>query len=199
MERMRSHFSYANVMSTLAVFLAVTGGTAALAISGKNQVKKDDIAKNAVRSSDIAKNAVGSSDVAVDSLGAADLAPGSVGTSELATVPVARIEREAALTVPDFGTTNVPFDTDSSPKPNDAYDPYDMWKTGSPENVVVPASGLYLLTARVIWSFDDTDVPGGLGDQGDREVELIGSARPPQTRVAAVRTANGTTTQEATG
>jgi hypothetical protein len=199
MERMRSHFSYANVMSTLAVFLAVSGGTAAIAISGKNQVKKDDIAKGAVRSDDIAKNAVGTSDVALDSLGTADLAPGSVGTSELASVPVARIEREASLTVPDLGTTEVPFDSDTSVKPGDAYDPNGMWNAGAPENVVVPTAGLYLVTARVLWNADDTDAAGGLSDLGHREVELVGGSLSPQTRLPTVRSEGALMVQETTG
>jgi hypothetical protein len=199
MEGLRTHFTYANVMSTIAAFLALTGGTAAIALSGKNQVKKDDIAKGAVRSDDIAKNAVKSSDVAADTLGVADLGPGSVGTSETGSVPVARIERAAALSVSDAGTTTVPFDSDSGDKADLAFDPSDMWKPAFPENVVVPASGLYLITGRVIWSFDDTDAPGGLGDQGHRELELIGSVRFASTHVAAVRSPGALTIQEATG
>ena len=42
---MGARITYANVMATIAVFLALGGGTAAVALSGKNSVKKDDIAK----------------------------------------------------------------------------------------------------------------------------------------------------------
>ena len=41
--------------------LAAIGGTA-VALPGKNKVKKDDIAKGAVSASDLAKNAVASAD-----------------------------------------------------------------------------------------------------------------------------------------
>ena len=192
MERLRSHFTYANVMSSIAVFLAVTGGTAAIAISGKNQVKKDDIAKGAVRSDDIAKNAVGTSDVAVDSLGAADLAPGSVGTSETASVPVARIERTADLPV-GIVSEKVLFDTETSTK-GEFYDPLDMWKPTAPDVVTFPVAGLYRVTAHVSWAFDDTETPGGFGDQGSREIILAGTLN----QISAVRMSGEQTIHEAT-
>ena len=56
------NLSYANVMATVALFLALAGGTTAIALSGKNTVKSNDIAPGAVRSSDIADNGVRDSD-----------------------------------------------------------------------------------------------------------------------------------------
>lgn len=51
--------TYANVTSSLALFLALAGGTTAIALSGKNTVQRDDIAPNAVGASELAKGAVG--------------------------------------------------------------------------------------------------------------------------------------------
>ena len=69
----RTRLSYANVVSTLALFLAVAGGTTAVALSGKNNVDKNDIQKGAVDGREVKSN----------SLFARDLGKGSVDTSEL--------------------------------------------------------------------------------------------------------------------
>ena len=51
-ERLRSHLTYANVISTIALFLVLTGGTA-VALNGSNTVFSDDIVNNEVRSADV--------------------------------------------------------------------------------------------------------------------------------------------------
>jgi hypothetical protein len=60
MKRFRPKLTYANVMSTVAAFLALTGGATAIAMSSlpKNSVKAKQIAKNAVTAPKIAKEAV---------------------------------------------------------------------------------------------------------------------------------------------
>jgi hypothetical protein len=92
--RMRAHASYANVMATIAVFLALGGGGFALAVLKKNSVKQEQIAPNAVRSSEIASSAVGSEELrdasviagklAPDAIPSQALAPGAVDTTALA-------------------------------------------------------------------------------------------------------------------
>jgi hypothetical protein len=55
----RGKLTYANVMSTIAAFLALTGGATAIALSlPKNSVTSKQIAKGAVKRVDIAKDAV---------------------------------------------------------------------------------------------------------------------------------------------
>ena len=86
---LRERLSYANVMSTIAVFGVLAGGGAYAA----STINSKDIAVNAVRSkhikaghvkrSDLAANAVASAKVADGSLGAADLGGDAVGTSEV--------------------------------------------------------------------------------------------------------------------
>lgn len=95
MRRIRAHLTYANVISTIALFLVLTGGTA-VALSGSNTVFSDDIVDNEVRTADVRNDTLTggglvSADVRNDTqtspaggLGAADLKPGSVGTSEVA-------------------------------------------------------------------------------------------------------------------
>ena len=55
----RSRLSYANVMSTLAVFLALTGGAIAATQLGRNSVKSRHIAPNAVKGIDAAERTFG--------------------------------------------------------------------------------------------------------------------------------------------
>ena len=61
MHRIRQHLTYANVMATIAVFVALGGG--AYALDGRNSVDSGDLKKNAVKSPEIAKNAAKGHDV----------------------------------------------------------------------------------------------------------------------------------------
>lgn len=70
-----SKLTYANVMSTIAVVLAVGGGATALALTlPKNSVHSKQIAKGAVKTSDIGKDAVTGDQVKESSLGKVPLA-----------------------------------------------------------------------------------------------------------------------------
>ena len=189
MDRLRGKLSYANVMATIAVFLALGGGTAAVALSGKNSVKKDDIAKGAVRSDDIAANAVQSGDVAGEALTAADLATGSVAASELldgsvgaseigagavgttkqAAVPAARVGAAGTTSVPASTATPLSFTSEASPL---FFDPLNMRDPSAPAVLTVPESGVYLVTFNVTWVADDTATPGGNADQGFRSAQI---------------------------
>jgi hypothetical protein len=206
-------------MSTAAAFLALAGGSTAVALSGKNSVKKDDIAKGAVRADDIAKGAVLSSEVAADSLGAGDLGAGSAGASEIADgsvgaaelgdasvgasehadVPTARIERRNPVSLTNNLVTTIQLDRDDIP--NDEFDPFDMWTPGDPTNVVLPVGGVYLAIGEVTFAADDTATAGEPGDRGMRNVRI--SATGPgvfaSTRSEAERFDAGVTTLEASG
>jgi hypothetical protein len=66
----KPRLSYANVVATLALVLAVGGGATAIALSlPKNSVHSKQIAKEAVKSSDIAKDAVTGDKVKESTLG----------------------------------------------------------------------------------------------------------------------------------
>jgi cytoskeletal protein RodZ len=104
-KQIRKRLTYANVMSSLAVFLVLGGATAFAAVQlGKNtvgtkQLKKNavtaakikngsvtnaKIQNNAVTSAKIADSAVGTSELANDAVTGAKIAEGSVGTGKLA-------------------------------------------------------------------------------------------------------------------
>jgi hypothetical protein len=70
----RRHFNYANVMSTLAVFGVIAGGTAIAAAVPEGSVTSKSVKNNALRSKDLKDNkAVGSNDVINDSLNGGDI------------------------------------------------------------------------------------------------------------------------------
>ncbi|HEX6780800.1 MAG TPA: hypothetical protein VF125_02080 [Solirubrobacterales bacterium] len=67
--------TYANVVSTIALFLAIGGGATAIALSlPKNSVKSKQLAKEAVKNSDIAKDGVTGDKVKESTLGKVPLA-----------------------------------------------------------------------------------------------------------------------------
>jgi hypothetical protein len=84
LRKFRSRLSYANVASSLALFLAVSGGTAFAATTiGSSQIRTHavtgpKIATNAVTSSKIAPSSITSSDVKNGSLQSSDFASGQL-------------------------------------------------------------------------------------------------------------------------
>jgi len=81
---MRSHLTYANVMATAAVFMALGGGTTAVALSGSNTVQSDDLGPGAqVKAADVAGNAVNGADVVDESLTGADIKNGQVKGADI--------------------------------------------------------------------------------------------------------------------
>jgi hypothetical protein len=83
--RIRPNLTYANVMSTIAVLLAIGGGAAYAATHLKpNSVKSKQIKDGAVGTNDLAPNAVSSSKILDGAVGAGDLVDGGVGTADLA-------------------------------------------------------------------------------------------------------------------
>jgi hypothetical protein len=78
MRQVRSHLSFANVASAVALFLALSTGSA-FALSGANTVFTDDITDNEVRTADVRNDSLSGGGLA-----AADLKSGSVGTAEVA-------------------------------------------------------------------------------------------------------------------
>ena len=66
--------NHATVVAYLALFVALGGGTTAVALSGSNTVQSDDLGPGAqVKAPDVADNAVDSADVVNESLTGADI------------------------------------------------------------------------------------------------------------------------------
>jgi hypothetical protein len=75
MDRIRGQLTYANVMSTLAVFLVLTGGTALAVGLAKNSVKSKQIKDGAVKSIDVADGSLLGEDFAAGQLPAGATGP----------------------------------------------------------------------------------------------------------------------------
>ncbi|MEK6328261.1 MAG: hypothetical protein AABM66_12180, partial [Actinomycetota bacterium] len=73
MRRIRRHLSFANVVSVIALFVAISGGTA-VALNGANTVQSDDLGPGSqVTAPDVAANAVNGTDVVNNSITGADV------------------------------------------------------------------------------------------------------------------------------
>jgi hypothetical protein len=98
MEKIRSRLTYANVMSTLAVFLVLGGATAFAAKElGKNTVGKKQLKSNAVTTAKIKKNAVTKAKIKKGAVDSSKIADASVTGTDIntASTPFGRIVHEA--------------------------------------------------------------------------------------------------------
>ena len=84
---MRPRLTYANVVSSICLFLVLTGG-AAYALDGSNTVFSDDIVNGEVRVADIGQGQVAADEVAANAVRASEIADGQVGAAEIATAAV---------------------------------------------------------------------------------------------------------------
>lgn len=84
MKQIRKRLTYANVMSSIAVFVVLGGGAVAASQLPKNSVGSKQLKKNAVKASKIAKSAVNGAKIADGSVTNAEIADGAVTTSKIA-------------------------------------------------------------------------------------------------------------------
>ncbi len=92
----KSRLTYANVVSTLALFLALSGGVAFAA----SKVRTDDIFQRAVTSGKLALGAVRSNQIADRAVSTQQLANGAVGTQQIANGAVGARQIAAASVAP---------------------------------------------------------------------------------------------------
>jgi hypothetical protein len=161
LKQLRKRLTYANVVSSIALFL-VLGGGAAFAASqlGKNSVGSKQLKKNAVTSAKIKKNAVTGAKVKPGSLQATDFAAGQLPAGP---------KGDKGAPGPSFGAfgnggcgeLGEPFDTCAS--------------TGS---VNLPSSGNVLLVASGEWDNDDDGATPP--NSGECRLSVDGSALPEQ-------------------
>ena len=118
MKWIRSHLSFANTISLIALFVALGGTSLAAVTLTKNSVGAKQIKKNAVRASEVKANAVGASelrsnsvsggDIADSGVGGADLSDNSVGAGELSDNSVGTGEvTDDALTATDIAGSSL--------------------------------------------------------------------------------------------
>lgn len=127
MKKVRRTFTYANVVATMALFLAISGGAVYAATNlGRNAVKSTNIAAKAVKSRNLASNAVKAKNLGANSVTAgkikkeavtpgklkkASLTRNNLAAGTLAGLQVAEIQAVSVpgLTVQPVGGTPVPL------------------------------------------------------------------------------------------
>lgn len=92
MQQIRKRFSYANIVSTICLFVVLGGGAYAATKLPKNSVGPKQIKAGAVRAKQLANNAVTGAKVADGSLTGADVADGSLTGADLANGTVANAD-----------------------------------------------------------------------------------------------------------
>ena len=147
---LRSQLTYANVISTLCLFLLLGGGTA-VALTGSNTVFSDDLVDNQVFSADVRNDTLSSGgltapDLRANSVGGSEVTNGSLGTGELShAIPAARVTRTSAQSIPDSLNTSLAFDQERY----DAAGVHDNATNNS--RLTAPVTGIYAVTAQFTW------------------------------------------------
>ena len=112
--------TYANVVASLALFLAISGGVVYAAGSlGKNAVKSKNIAANAVKARNIAKNAVKAKNIAKNAVTSAKIMNEAVTAEKLKAGTLTRTQLAsgtlAGLQIAEFSSASVPGLTTGTP------------------------------------------------------------------------------------
>lgn len=160
MKQLRKRLTYANVMSSIAVFLVLGGGAAIAAGQlGKNSVGSKQLKKNAVTTAKIKNGAVTGAKVKAGSLAASDFAAGQLPAGP---------KGEKGDPGPSFGAyANGSCGTLSEP----------FAVCVSTGEVNLPSGGPVLLIASAEWDNDDNATPP---DSGECRFSVDGQPLKPQ-------------------
>lgn len=83
LSRLRKRLSFANVVSMIALFVALGGTSYAATTLARNSVGKGQIRANAVGKSEAAPNSIGKSEIGTSAVGRGEIATDGVGASEI--------------------------------------------------------------------------------------------------------------------
>jgi len=113
MKQLRTSLNYANVVATLALFLAVSGGVVyAASTLGRNAVKSRNIAAHAVKTRNLAKNAVKKGNLAANAVTTAKVKQEAITGPKVQAGTLSRTNLAAGtlagLQVADASNTTVP-------------------------------------------------------------------------------------------
>ena len=146
--RIRRHLTFANTASALALFFAIGGGTAAIALKGKNRVDSGDIRNGAVKTRDLGNNAATGAKVNESTLTIVPNANELDGFSSevfqlgngISFAFVAALENGDDLAVVNLidSTVNIACDSTPTVKVEDVTDaatPADFWVNGQHERL----------------------------------------------------------------
>jgi hypothetical protein len=147
--------SPAMIVACVALFIAMGGTSYAAATLAANSVGTKQIKKDAVTSAKIKNSAVTGAKVKDATLTGAkvmdatltgvDIADGAVDAAKVGTIPGARVEGKAAVSIPSSGSSTVL-----------SYDTIDfnvggVYDSAKPTKMTAPIAGRYLITASARW------------------------------------------------
>ena len=92
LRKLRTHMSFANVVSMMALFIALGGVSWAAVTLPKDSVGAKQIKRDAVSRSEVKRNAVSADEIATNAVNADELNAGAVGSSEIVDGSVALAE-----------------------------------------------------------------------------------------------------------
>jgi hypothetical protein len=196
---MRRRLTYANVVSTLALFAVIAGGTAA-ALPGKKTVQANDLKKNSVKAAAIAKNAVRAAEIKDGVVSGAEVADLGLGYEDLGSNSViARMASTGSVQTGDGGLADpvvMPITPNSwNQGPNET----DML-FGEVTYVQPPVCTNGSLRIELVLNGEviDVDTFGFDADPNERLTEALAQARPfafetgaATARTLEVRTSDG--------
>jgi hypothetical protein len=213
-ESIRKRLTYANVMSSLAVFMVLGGGAAVAAINlPKNSVGSRELQPNAVKTGYLAKNAVRTGKVAFEAIKAGKLSKNAVPTNRLrdSAVKTGKIANDAVTgdkvnestlgTVPSANIANEA--TVGSPRAYAQIDAGGGINEGEPSrgivdaNVTSPATGVYCVDLPFAPQTASGNAESGGGEDGIVSLQL-GAPFPvcPNSAEAEVRIRDASTETE---
>jgi hypothetical protein len=115
LNQIRKRLTYANVMSSIAVFLVLGGATAFAATQlGKNSVGTKQLKKNAVTAKKIKKNAVTSAKIKKDAVNGGKVKDGSLTGADINLSTLGTVPSAAHASTADSVATVIPFSAGAS-------------------------------------------------------------------------------------
>ena len=159
--KLRANLTYANVVSSLSLFIVLGGGAYAAATLPTNSVGTKQLKNNAVTTDKVKNHTLLGIDVKHDSLRGGAIGPNAIGQSELAngavlprheaTRPNVRAFGNPGFSVPNAIATRLPFASTPSSFDFDTDNMHDP--TGpNPERLTAHTPGIYLVWGNVSWS-----------------------------------------------
>jgi hypothetical protein len=167
LKQIKKRLTYANVMSSIAVFLVLGGGAAfAAGQLGKNSVGSKQLKKNAVTTAKIKKGAVTGAKVKAGSLKASNFAAGQLPAGP---------KGDKGAPGPSFGAFGVGGCGALEKEVEEGPETYEPCAATGPVNL--PSSGNVLLIASAEWDNDDPEV-SNLPNAGQCRLSVDGSPLP---------------------
>ena len=191
MQRLRGKLTYANVISTICLFLLLGGGTALAAQLAKNSVGSKQLKNNAVTAAKIKNGAVTGAKINLPSLGtvpSATTAANATNATHAATADTAdtadtatnAVHAESANTATTAGNANTAITAGNANTVNgqSQFKVFTIIPPGTAGQQAIGTFGGFALTANCNGTSPDVNLVSPAGSAADMEAEGNGNAGP---------------------